>query len=231
MCNFYYTKEMNDNYSIVVVSDSRGRDLASLLNAQMDTPVYVEVLSGASFQDCIPVIESAMSNYWIDAFYISMGINDLTHFDVQSRTCTLMYDLPIELTFHLMDTIRDSVDYLNGLFPDLPIVVSSLYGMDLSRYHNRGAYDPWEQQVLDTAIDMINREIIAVNEMNSVLTPHISNVVHRYNKSKMRNDTLYHRLRDGLHPLYATQVHIADIMARCMHSNIMANYSTRMMLY
>ena len=222
---------MNDNYSIVVVSDSRGQDLAPLLNMEMDTPVYVEVLRGAKFQDCVPVIESTLSEYWVDSFYISMGINNLTHFDVQSRTCTLMYDLPLELTFHLMDTIRSSVGYLQAHFPDLPIVVCSLYGMDLARYHNRGAYDPWEQQVLDTAIDMINGEIIALNESNSLLTPHISNVVHRYNKSKKQNDTLYHRLRDGLHPEWITQKHIANVLARQMHSNIMANYCTHTLFY
>ena len=231
ICTCIIIFAMNDNYSIVVISDSRGQDLAPLLNSEMDTPIYVEVLRGAKFQDCISVVENTMSNYWVDSFYISMGINNLTHFDVQSRTCTLMYDLPVELTFHLMDTIRSSIGYLNDLFPDLPIVVNSLYGMDLARYHNRGAYDPWEQQVLDTAIDMINGEIIAMNESNSLLTPHISNVVHRYNKVNRRNDTLYHRLRDGLHPSWVTQKHIAHVMARQMHSNIMANYRTSNMVY
>ena len=225
----HYT--MNDNYSIVVITDSRGRDLAPLLNAGMDTPVYVEVLPGAKFQDCISVVENNMSNYWVDAFYISMGINNLTYFDVQSKTCTLMYDTPIELSFHLMDTISTSLDYLNNLFPDLPIVVNSLYGMDLACYHYRGAFDHWEQQVLDTAIDLINGDIIALNQANSLLTPHISNVVHRYNKIKHGNDTLYHRLRDGLHPTWITQKHIATIMARTMHSNVMANYCTSSLLY
>ena len=222
---------MNDNYSIVVVADSRGQDLATMLNQEMDTPIYVDMLRGAEFQSCVQVIENNMSRYWVDAFYIAMGINNLTYFDTVSRTCTLMYDSPVELTFHLMDTIYDSMNYLKSLFPDLPVIVNSLYGMDLSRYHNRGEYCMWEQQALDSAIDMINHEIIALNESNGLLTPHISNVVHRYNKVKGSNDCLYYRLRDGIHPSWETQKHIASVLARAMHSNIMANYDTRLMTY
>ena len=222
---------MNDNNSIVVITDSRGRHLESELNAEMDTPIYVEVLSGKKFQDCIPVVEDIMSNFWVDAFYIAMGINNLTYYDPISKTCTLLYETPIELAFHLVNTIRATLTELKGLYPDIPVIVNSLYGMNLAVYHNRGYYSQTEQQTLDTAIDLINTEIIQINHENGVLTPHTSNVIHRYNRTKKANDSLYHRLYDGLHPSYSTQAHIARVLARTMHSNIMANYDTHSLYY
>ena len=57
----------------------------------MDTPTYVEILSGKCLHDCIPDVESVMSNHCVDAFYIAMGINDLTNYDIVSKTCTLLY--------------------------------------------------------------------------------------------------------------------------------------------
>ena len=217
---------MNDNYSIVVISDSRGRLLEPKLNCEMDTPVYVEVLYGKCFRDCIPVVKDIMSNFVVDSFYISMGINDLTQYDRVSKTCTLEYDTPIELAFHLINSIRSTLNELHTLFPDLPIVVNSIYGMDISRYHDRGYYSMYEQQTLDTAIDLINAEIVSINQNNKVLTPHVSNIIHRFNRTKRVNDTLYHRLYDGLHPSFKTQMHIARVLARTMHSNIMADYDT-----
>ena len=222
---------MNDNYSIVVITDSRGRDLQTYLNKEMDTPIYVEILSGKSFQDSIPVVEDIMSNFCVEAFYIAMGINNLTVYDYVSKTCTLVYETPIELAFHLINVIKHTLAKLGNLFPDLPIVVCSLYGMDISYYHKRGCYSLIEQQTLDTAIDLINAEIVSINQENSVLTPRISNIVHRFNRTRRVNDTLYHRLYDGLHPSFDTQAHIARVFSRTMHSNIMADYNTRNLYY
>ena len=194
-------------------------------------PLYVEILSGKCFQDCIPVVKDVVSDFCIDAVYIAMGINNLTCYDSASRTCTLMYNTPIELAYHLVNTIKDTLARLRNLFPDLPVVVNSLYGMDLSYYHDRGCYSQIEQQTLDNAIDLINAEIVAINQENNVLTPHISNVIHRFNRTKKSNDTLYCRLYDGLHPSFETQAHIASVLARTMHSNIMADYNTHSLYY
>ena len=119
---------------------------------------------------------------------------------------------------------------LHSLFPDLPIIVNSLYGMDLAGYHDRG-YSMPDQQTLDGAIDIISTEIVAINQENKVLTPHVSNMIHRFNKTKGQNYTLYHRLYDCLHLSYETQVHIARVLAGTMHSNIMANYDTCSLYY
>ena len=149
-----------------------------------------------------------MSNFYVDSIYVSMGINDLTYYDWTSKTCTLLYETPIELAFHLANSIRSTMIELHALFLDLPIVVNSLYDIDLAYYHDRGYYSVVDKNILDTAIDVINTEIVAINKGNLVLTPHISNVIHRYNKTKRCNDTLYHRLYDGLHPSYETQLRV-----------------------
>ena len=44
-------------------------------------------------------------------------------------------------------------------------------------------------------------------------------------------NVLYHRLYDGIHLSYVTQAHIARVMARMMHSNIIADYDTHSLSY
>ena len=111
-----------------------------------------------------------MSNFYVDYIYVSMGINDLTYYDWTSKTCSLLYETPIELACHLANSIRATMTELHALFLDLPIVVNSLY--DLAYYHDRGYYSVVEKKTLDTAIDVINTEIVAINKGNMVLTPH-----------------------------------------------------------
>ena len=108
----------------------------------------------------IPVVKDIMTDFCIDAIYIAMSINVLTHYNRVSKTCTLMYKTSIELAFHLIRSIRATMSELHSLYPDLPIIVNSLYGMDLSGYHNRGCYSLSEQQALDNAIDLVNTEIV-----------------------------------------------------------------------
>ena len=150
--------------------------------------------------------------------YILAGINDISILDRKTRTVRSRFGEVDGATSYLIDQLGSLYRAVHRVSPTTKIVTCSLYGIDLATYNKATVPHP-DQDLVNNIIATANKLIIAMNIENNVLTPRISNIIHRYNGHTKRPQHMYLRLRDGCHPTEETQQKIAKYLARSIISN------------
>ena len=213
------------NNGVVVFTDSRGFKLEEYLG-NMTQYATVEVIRRAVIQDLVNPITTYVRAELPDAVYVLAGINDCTILDRENRTVSLSDLDPVGLANTLESRYRNLITSVRAEISGVPMVICSLYGIDLNTYNRiPGSEVHTHQNLINLAIEFTNSRIVQINREYRVFTPRISNVIHRWHSRRHCLEHLYHRLADGLHPLDETQVKIARNLFNCMTENHAAGYN------
>ena len=216
-----------NNQGVVVFSDSRGVKLGEILDT-MTQYAHVEVIRGAVISDLTDPIIGYVKAELPDAVYVLAGINDCTILDKENRTVSLLDLDPVNLASSLDSKYRHLISTIRADVPGVPVIICSLYGIDLNAYNrvaDTGVHV--HQNLVNLAIEFANSKIVQINREYRVYTPRISNVIHRWHSRKHCLEHLFHRLADGLHPCDDAQVKIARNLANCMIDNHLSGYNKR----
>ena len=216
-----------NNQGVVVFTDSRGVKLGEYLDT-MTQYAHVEVIRGAGISDLSDPITEYVKKELPDAVYVLAGINDCTVLDRENRIVSLSDPDPVNLASTLDAKYRHLISTVRGEVTGVPVIICSLYGIDLNVYNRTaGGGIHIHQNLINLAIEFTNSKIVQINREYRVYTPRISNVIHRWHSRKHCLEHLYHRLADGLHPCDDSQVKIARNLANCMIDNHSAGYNKR----
>ena len=206
--------------AVVVIADSRGRDLQKLMNKEEPNyEIYVEAMGGAGSElaaiRAIPTIVRRKPTLVI----LMTGICDLTWRDKHSKVTKLRYREEEECVMGVMSGIESAHEVL-GAMGQHKISVATLTGIDLADYNyparrkmDEGEYANYckngknehkDQGKLNSAVIEINRRITELNKKNGVQTTWMSTIIHSYYRNVHHNK--YKKLRDGCHPDEGTKV-------------------------
>lgn len=196
---------MSEDYflDILIVGDSRTRDLESKLNhASLNLRFTVITLPGANLNSIM--LKTLTSLSYPNAYqliFIIGGINNMTRLlHNPTRHAVPRFRSVSDLIENTLTAMRVALNKIIAI-TDKPVVLASLPGMDLSAYspEYRELLFPL-QASLDTAITKINLRIRGLNRLNNVQTLNLAYPVHRCKGKNGRYRTQYSLLFDGLHP-------------------------------
>lgn len=193
----------DDCHRILVVGDSRIRNLGSLLNnTSLNLTFTVECLPGARIERIglrIMTCLAYASNFELVIFI--GGINDITKVKFNpTRHATLRYFSSWEICDRIMTQLYFTRAKLAEIF-NIPIYVATIPGMNLINYSPSVWYQLFPlQEPLDRAMFEINRRIRGLNRFYGLRTPNLAYPVHRCTGRGGRYYSHYGWLWDGLHP-------------------------------
>lgn len=193
------------NNSIFIIADSRGRFLKEQLDNTFDDIKFnLYWKKGLRLTEAYSHAAPYVLNARPSIIYLLNGICDLTH--IRSRD-PWMVALNTRDINSLVSSYLTSLDQTHSQFFALhrqlgykPMVLfATQTGLDFARYN--GYPDDLaspEQPILNRAIQLINRNVIAMHRSTSVLPPILASAVHQRCRGKYRvaKDKLY----DGCHP-------------------------------
>lgn len=188
---------------VLLVGDSRVRYLEDILDrASLNLLVRVECLPGAGLERIMMRTLACIAYYdKYDLILLAGGINDLTRLKHNPcRHATLRCFNVTQMCDAFMSQLRSIYDRIARITA-IPLVVSTLPGMDLSEY----APGLWhqlilQQPLLDRAVVEINRQIRGVNRSQHRATLNLAYPVHRCAGRRGHYYAHYALLYDGLHP-------------------------------
>ena len=196
---------MDRNYKVIIFSDSRGRNLARLLNriedSTIDISYEVHVLPGATLDLIHKKIERSSRRYSWDLCIIIAGICDLT---VRVVTRTHRY---LEYTNRRLIETKSIINQI--LDSQEKTHISTITPALLSKYSSYRNNDPTiedEQKNLMDDIEDINRHIISRSIQRDVPTINLAKLSYdlslkkQGNKHKRITKFSDKNLPDGIHP-------------------------------
>lgn len=175
---------MSENYyvEILIVGDSRTRGLEDRLNRTSSNLRFtVFTLPGANLKTIMLKILATLSydNSYHLVFVVG-GINNMTRLlHNPSRHAVPRFRSVTDLVENTLSAMRTALDKITAI-TEIPVVLASLPGMDLSAYSPdyRDLLTPL-QATLDTAITMINLRVRGMNRLNNAQTLNLAYPVHR----------------------------------------------------
>ena len=186
---------------IKVFGDSRLKHLAPYVTELNNTTANIEIRSngGATIRSTASAVWAHTEVHRHDVIVFNSGVNEFTRFDED----TGLY----KLTFH---TVDEAVDYcLNAYqhfelnyhkrYPRSQLIFAQISGFDISTSPFTQDYDPTHQEVIDGAVNRINKELTNINSRNWVPTVWMGKHIHR-NRGAGNTSNYYSLLADGLHP-------------------------------
>ena len=205
-----------DMENIVILTDSRGKNLEECFSTEVQTYVDIRTYSGLTLHQLNYNLPQYRFLQRASMVYIMVGVNDFTILDRATHTVRLATPFLSGLLVRLKNEINALDMSMRKFFPRLPYILCPLYGLDVNA-NNRmeGIYR--YQDVLDAAVIKVNEVIGRLNTRNGQINPFVSNVIHRYRPKIGEYITLYHKLWDGLHPTKSTQEKIASYLLRSIH--------------
>lgn len=187
--------------NILIMSDSRGRDLEPLLNGEGTNYKYkVVVAPGAQVGKLSRMLTQKLKQENIyDLAMIFGGICSITRITYNpSRAAILRHSTEDEL-------VQCFVNECDSTFGKetcgIPTLLIPLIGMDLMVY--AGSSDTslhYMQPILDSTVVRINKYIKRVNDLKGLPTPNTSSCIHRCRGKDRGYRTHYRKLYDGCHP-------------------------------
>lgn len=192
-------------YRILCVGDSRLSHLQLALNDNCRNIKFVcFVFPGATLGRLAYELRKIMfftSEGYYKYILVVGGICDLTRYrKLPSRQISLAYTTLESITDNfqrLYSLFRDTV----SLFTNIPIVMSTICGIHLSRYVDEEACILQSQQnVLDTAIPLINVVIKEIGSIHKLPVIDLAKFIHHSKGKGGVYRTRYSRLHDGCHP-------------------------------
>lgn len=184
---------------ILVICDSRGKDLQHFISRYTSERTIVTVNSGATlYQSATRSRHEIMGNK-LSQVYILSGINNLTRKNRSTRQVQLSEKNPMRAEDIFMDELKETYSYITNLtHQKAKVITAPITGMSLASYNGRSLPDLEDQNLLNDTVTGINKRIISLNEENGVSTPWTSAIIHRYYRDKYHFS--YHRLNiDGCH--------------------------------
>lgn len=203
------------NTNVIIITDSRGRDLKSHLVGQntQDT-VRIDVIShpGAGLELAVLKSLQHLRKHKPQLVIIAAGICDLTWRNRVSKEIGLRHGRVSDNVAQVVNAMKAAYDLIRT--EGIPrVTFATLTGLDLAdsnnslrRYMTTEQYEdycthskitPHSQHALNQAILTINRKIILFNRRNSINTVWLAGLVHAYIKGSYHH--YYRRLVDGCH--------------------------------
>ena len=192
----------------IIITDSRGVHLQERVFEITNNKITVLVYKGAG---AIRAVEEAMNSIKTskpDLVILATGICDVTVLNRQTWTCQPRYSKPEELASYAVGQLNAALQRLRNE-GTIQVSVATYTGLDLERYNKvlgkrrHGVSFPGTsimqngQTVLDSAIQLINKRIIATNKDTGMPTTWAAGAIHPRYKKQYRNH--YNRLTDGCH--------------------------------
>lgn len=163
---------------IWVLADSRGRNLAGLLNVNDANLLFtVNCYPGASIQALAGRLRSGMDKY--DMVVILGGICSVTKIcHMPYRAAVVRYETPDAIMEGFMSECKELTEMtIPGL--SLPVLLTPIVGMDLIRYAGHYCEELYVmQRVIDSTVPRINTFIKEANDMRGLITPNMSSCTH-----------------------------------------------------
>lgn len=192
-----------EEYQILVVGDSRARQLSQVLNNTSLNMVFnVKTVPGARMKGiALKTITELAYNNRYHLIILIAGINDVSRLlRHPSWHAVPRFGSVNEIVSHTLHEMRAAMCKIYR-FASSPVVLASLPGMDLVKY------SPWLysklyplQPVLDEAIVQINYQIRGLNRCRGMTTPDLSSITNRCHGRGGFYRSHYLYLIDGLHP-------------------------------
>lgn len=193
----------NRSYNILIVGDSRVRGLdLHLCTASPNLNFEVKCIPGGKLDQLMLKAMANLSYYDdIDLVLLIGGINNITRLRyTPSRHATLRYLSREEICDMIMQEMYRVTDRISSI-SEIPVIIPTLCGMDLSAYAPLMWYRLLPlQRTLDNAVVEINRRIRGLNRVRGYNTPDLAYPVHRCVGRRGRYYSHYLWLADGLHP-------------------------------
>lgn len=151
------------------------------------------------------------------------GVCDLTRYRKSpTRQISLAYTTLESMTDNfqrLYSLFRDTV----SLFTSIPVVMTTICGIHLSRYVGDDAcLLQAQQKVLDTAIPLINVVIKEIGSIHSLPVVDLAKFIHDSKGKGGVYRTRYSRLHDGCHPGEETKLMWIDEILKTLTNSIYA---------
>lgn len=189
-------------YFVVVIADSRGKDLQQVINEQARPGYDIRVLVSPGKGLVAAVCEAESKLFWWqpDQVIIVAGVCDITKKDkythkVELRETNQLLALSL-YKFH-MESIRKSLTTKLGN-DGCKVVFGELVGINIAGYNGTSYPDP-QQDLLNTIVEGVNMEVVAQNTSQDLVTPWTARTIHR-NRRDGKKVHRYHKLSfDGVH--------------------------------
>ena len=205
------------DYSITVLTDSRGRFLQTEINRLSGLNIPVIHKSGADLARLGRELNRLTQWTNVSTLYLLAGINETTWRDPLTCRVHVAFSTPDDLCEDLTYRIEHLIRYAHDNCGVRKVILIPIAGIDLARYNGRMETDP-RQWVIDQGLSMVNDNIIAINAFHNLHTP----MLHQHIVKSMgrgRSKIMYSRLYDGLHPRWDTLERWAGGLLRAMYLN------------
>lgn len=175
--NCYPSNNSHPESNIFIIADSRGHELDLYLSEILSCNFRIVICRGADLLNSLLRAKlHVREQRWMQIYCIA-GICDLTRKEKISKKVVLRH----------LDPETAAAAYKNCLQQARYEVMSQLLvtGMNLCTY-NRCAETNYRinlQCILNTTIKLVNKEIVNMNERNTVATPWLNGLVHRRQKN------------------------------------------------
>lgn len=210
--------------TILVICDSRGRTLEPcLLSAFIHLDVKVIWKPGLSLMNTFNFTENTILRLRPKLIYVLTGICDITLLLSHNPRQVLLRNSTVAGTVNSylqkLDYVHSQIFSMKSELGYTPMIIfPTQTGVDMARY----SFFPSNlshphQQVLDTAITIINRNITAQNAAMRIRTPFLACPVHTRCRGRVR--TMYAKLSDGCHLSY----YLSSLWACKIYENSLIN--------
>ena len=213
----------------LVLADSRGTGLQQMLEGMGVIGkglVTVLVYRGAGYEMTAIKAMPTITKLRPKLIILLTGVCDLTYRDRRTKVTNLRHHTVGDNILHVITAAKAAVDLITST-SDAKVVLATLTGIELKDYNNpaRKSMDSEKyklyntdkvrhrcQEVLNTSILEINRQLVAINKSNSLPTLWTAGLVHSCFKKAIHH--YYVRLADGCHPDSKTKVAWAGLITK-----------------
>ena len=192
--------------TILIVSDSRGKLLKSLIKPPLEYTIDFEAKNGATLREAKDIVWRKLTDFRYTCVYVMAGICRVTSKD--QGLVYLPFDTKAELVNAVTWSIWTTLKELDDSFTT-PIVLCTFPGVNLMKANNKNAVGHHPQQtLLNDAMIEINEYIIDLNLSRGFTTPMLYSAIHRCHGKKKDGTKKYRhhycRLQDRIHPAVST---------------------------
>lgn len=192
----------------ILIADSRGKGLQAILRTK-GTLATVAINPGKGIVLSTLAACNSIRRNNPSLIILCGSICDVTYRSPTYPHFRLRYDTIDESVKFFIGQIKEAIVTLRNLFPEIPVQVTTVIGIDIMVY-NSGisgrpkAHIPYAERTFDilqprmnATIEAINGEIVCLNRSSNIPTPWTANVVHARKCKKIYHR--YNKLYDGCH--------------------------------
>lgn len=221
--------KMADNTKInlnpLLICDSRGANIKEHMKIHGYSVQVITCPGKGIFMSTLEALK-VMRHYNPNLVTLVGSVCDITYKQKPGNKVCLRFTTVDEIVSFYMDQLNQAISIITDLHPQLKIQCTPVIGLDLTDYNHPGykhlkgqAYEEYKkskkrdpnQDILEEATVIINREIMAVNINNDITTPWTANCVQPMIKG--RTHFKYERLTDGCHLSAKVRVQWAKLLA------------------